>query len=329
LQEAKPEVSSDLALSIKKRKKFKKYLNLLIKEFTTAIEEIDELQDENDSIMWQTTVELNEARQATASPHISDDNFLSNLSSLLDDLNPKDMPVMDALKFKLDKSFEIFEKSFHETVTTASYHELRKKLRIQISLFDKEDRPIPLTCPLLKEGFSLDKTSALDDSIQQDLNLLSCLIFSSLRRQNIPLTFAASSVPDPVPSISQDPNPIVYPEDDRSQEKVPSVLESNDRTGSPEISLPFNLPVNNKFIPGQSIFIVRLWQSGILNGAIYIRPEPTFHPVFTQSLGEFCFQIPKIFFSSAMKVLYRLLFISSPSTYNLRFNTSCRSSPKS
>ncbi len=50
---------------------------------------------------------------------------------------------------------------------------------------------------------------------------------------------------------------------------------------------------NSKFTLDQSIFILRLFQSGTLKGEIHIRPAPTFHPLFVQKLGDFCYKSPK------------------------------------
>lgn len=59
---------------------------------------------------------------------------------------------------------------------------------------------------------------------------------------------------------------------------------------------------NNKFVLGESIFILRLFQSGTLKGEIRIRPAPTFHPEFLQHLGKFCYKSPKDFVTTVNKV---------------------------
>ena len=59
----------------------------------------------------------------------------------------------------------------------------------------------------------------------------------------------------------------------------------------------------NTFILGQSIFILRLFKSdGTLEGEIQVRPVPTFHPEFVQKLINFCFNDPKYFCISDLKV---------------------------
>jgi hypothetical protein len=59
---------------------------------------------------------------------------------------------------------------------------------------------------------------------------------------------------------------------------------------------------NNKFVLGESIFILRLFQSGVLKGEIRIHPAPTFHPEFLQHLDKFCYKSPKDFVTTVNKV---------------------------
>jgi hypothetical protein len=59
---------------------------------------------------------------------------------------------------------------------------------------------------------------------------------------------------------------------------------------------PIVPPENRKFVLGQSfVFILRLFQSGSLQGTFFIRPVPTFRSDFVQKLGEFSYKSPKVF----------------------------------
>jgi hypothetical protein len=74
-------------------------------------------------------------------------------------------------------------------------------------------------------------------------------------------------------------------------------------TFKPTYIFPSPTPTaNNKFVLGESIFILRLFQSGALKGEIRIRPAPTFHPEFLQHLGKFCYKSPKDFVTTVNKV---------------------------
>lgn len=83
----------------------------------------------------------------------------------------------------------------------------------------------------------------------------------------------------------------------------PATATVTPTTVKPTYIFPSPTPTaNNKFVLGESIFILRLFQSGALKGEIRIRPAPTFHPEFMQHLGKFCYKSPKDFVTTVNKV---------------------------
>ena len=77
------------------------------------------------------------------------------------------------------------------------------------------------------------------------------------------------------------------------------------RNAVPVLPLISPPPAPNTFVLGQSIFILRLVKLyDTLEGDIQVRPVPTFHPEFVQKLGNFCFNAPKYFNISDLKVTF-------------------------
>jgi hypothetical protein len=207
----------------------------------------------------------------------------------------------------------MFEEQFQEATAKASEYEFQNNTKIKIILLDELDQPIP-TFPLLEGGFCLAKKKKLNTSVRQDLNLLSHLVFSLLRKQKISTKAEACAVP----SASQGTDPVVFAKSalDNTKSGVNKALSffldsesfafpfDSPFTSGPsgELNSAIPLPLSNKFILGQSIFIFRLFQSGVLKGEIHIQPVITFHPDFMNILGINCFKTPKHFCNSIEKV---------------------------
>jgi hypothetical protein len=317
LQTMKNEGANKLAMAIHKRQEIKEHLDFLTKSFKSTMEEIDELQDENNLILTQlvSTLEGNGPKSLPATGDTKqeiEDFFLSGLESLMNDsLSPDD--TADALKVKLNKSIEMFEEQFQEATAKVSEYEFQNNTKIKIILLDEMDQPIP-TFPLLEGGFCLAKKKKLNASVRQDLNLLSHLVFSLLRKQKISTKAEACAVP----SASQGTDPVVFAKSalDNTKSGVNKALSffldsesfafpfDSPLTSGPsgELNSAIPLPLSNKFILGQSIFIFRLFQSGVLKGEIHIQPVITFHPDFMNILGINCFKTPKHFCNSIEKV---------------------------
>ena len=219
LQTMKNEEANKLAMAILKRKEIKEHLDFLTKCLKSTMEEIDGLHDENNLLLTQlvSTLEGNGPKTHPTGDSKQDgieDLFLSGLASLMNDSSSPAEDTADALKVKLNKSVEMFEEQFQEATAKATEYEFQKKTKIKIILLDEKDQPIP-TFPLLENGFRLiGKKRNNHGSYRQDLNLLSYLVFSLLRKQKLKtkVEAIALSVPAvPVPSISQAPDPVLFP----------------------------------------------------------------------------------------------------------------------
>lgn len=327
MQTMKNEGANKLAMAILKRKEIKEHLDFLTKCLKATVEEIDGLQDENNLLLTQLVSTLEgkgpKALPATGdSKHEIEDLFLTSLESLMNDslMCPDD--TADALRVKLNKSVEMFEEQFQEATAKASEYEFQKKIKIKVILLDDKDQPIP-TIPLFENGFCAAKKRKCSASIRQDLNLLSYLVFSLLRKHKMNTKMEATNAASPVlpiPSVSQVPVSFVKSTTvDTKSEVSKAILEFIESETSPFPSRnpilpgPFGVvnaviprPVTSKFILDQSIFIFRLFYSGVLKGEIHIQPVATFHPDFMNILGINCFKCPKNFCNSVEKVRIKM-----------------------
>lgn len=321
LESLKTKGADKLALAIQKRKEIEEHLNLLIKSVTATLEGIQDLQDENNLLMTELVSMLEGSTlSAGSSSEDSKDFFLSELSSIIGDANPND--TVETLKLKLNKSTELCEQSIRVASAAASNYERCKKMRITVNLFDEENRRLP-TCPFFEDGFRLMNTNGADSlanvgqPVRQDLLLLSHVVFSLLRKQNVDLRHAqqgdcsegatALSTKKDKSKISASPlsnsksmlsllDPLsdVLPSTSHHQDNS---IESSTRSF---VALP--MPLRKEFVLGQSIFIFRLSQSGVLKSEIHVQTAAKFYPEFMKKLGKFCHKSPQTFSTKVEKV---------------------------
>lgn len=322
LQTMKNTGTDKLAMAIQKRKEIQEHLDFLIKSLTATMEEIQEFQDENNLIMTEmvSTLEGNVLMPGPAEAgNETKDFFLSELLSIVGDSKQDD--TAETLKVKLNKSAELCEQNLLKATASASEYELCKKMRITVNLYDEEDRRIP-TCSWFDDGFRLLKKNGSDGLnnagalVRQDLILLSHVVFSLLRKKKVNLKSeqdASSSGQQsnlPVPSIPDSATigktlgtklPSLFSNSPTSNLPLPSTSSITNvvETQHPKVPLPVAV---TSFALGHSIFIMRLAQRGITKGEIHIQPVTTFHPDFMTSLGNFCFQSPKVFCLTNVKV---------------------------
>ena len=184
----------------------------------------------------------------------------------------------EIIKQKMARSAQLYEQMLKEATDVAAEYDLRQKIKISVSLHNEHQQPIP-TCQWLEKGFSFDpvisSVASMGPLFRRDLLLISHAVFSFLRWQNINLK-----------SVQQ-------------QQPTSHASNSSTNTNRPARSLS---PASKFVLDQSSIFILKLFQSGTPKGEIHIRPLPTFHPIFLQKLGEFCYKSPKNFCRSVEKV---------------------------
>ena len=284
-----------LSMAILKRKKVQEQLALILKSVKAAEEEIVKLQDANNLHLTEM-VSILERKSAcflqTAPHHHEDDgnkqtNF-SKLMGLVDDACPND--TAEALKLKMIESVERYEQMLSESITIETDCDFLLKTKIRALLYNENDQQIP-TCNLLESGFRINSAESSveqkEATPQRDLILISYAIFSLLQKQNVSFKNTSKNTEE---------EPI-------QQEVPPSVINNimSQYSSLPPTILP--MASSGKFILGQSIFVLRLFQSGIPKGEIHIKPVPAFiHPTFVQQLGDFCYRSQKHFFRSILRV---------------------------
>ena len=265
--------TTKMAMAVPERKKVNKQLDLIMKSIETAREEVQKLQDENNLCLAEmiSVLENNvkKTEQTNDKNHPKRSLVLSELKSLFDDSTAADST--ETLIMKMEKSAESCEQKLCEARAIASEYELRSKTKIAVYLYDEYDHPIQ-TLPVFSEGFRFQPFNpSLINGFQQDLMLLSHVVFSMLKRQKIPL---------------------------KNEQPIPGASKLT--------SLPPTITNKSKFVLGDlsSKFILRLFKSGRSAGEIHIRPAPTFHPAFVQKLGDFCYKTQKKFRTSVDKVSF-------------------------
>lgn len=289
---------SKLALAIQTRKKVQEEMDIIIEAINVAGEEAKKCQEDNDLSLaemvsvWEEYESSDTDQETEAQNGQKRDMVLSELMSLVEGSTSSDS--VDTLKKKMTESFEVYKQKLDEATAVATEYERRRKTKIQVLLYDENDRPTS-THPVLKSGFRfLPISPSLNGPFcQQDSKLLSHAVFWFLERQK-------NSMEEDLPSSVCD---------SKSSAVVtcPSATVVSTVQALPT-SLPPRLPSTGKrFLMSQSsIFILKLYKSGTFQGEIHVRPLPAFHPEFVQQLGEFCFESPKNFGSYIDKVWFHL-----------------------
>ena len=294
LLKMKDQGTNNLAIAIQKRKQIQEHLALTLKSIKAAEDEVKNLQDEN-NLRLTKMISILERNTSASTDTILLKNgkkspLFSKLMDLVDDAIPED--TADILKQKMAKSTKLYEQMLSEATAVAAEYDLRQKIKISVFLSDENQQPIP-TCNWLEKGFNFDPVVSpivLKEPIfSQDLLLISHAVFSFLRRQKINLKG--------VQQQEQPTRPITHATSSATNHINIDVVQS-----LPPIVLPAS---NSKFVLDQSsIFILKVFQCGTPKGEIHIRPLPTFHPIFVQKLGDFCYKFPKNFCRTIEKVPY-------------------------
>ncbi len=281
--------TNKLAMAIQKRKQIQEYLSLILKSIQAAENEIVKQQDENNLRLTEMVSILERKSVSTTEPCYLQDGKTGMpfpLMDLVDDASPDD--TAEGLKLKMTKVVERYEQMLSEATEVASKFDLFHKTKLSVLLRDENDLKIP-TCSWLENGFSLDPAVSpivlKGPVFKQDLMLISYAVFSFLKRQNIDLK-----------SVQKQPT-IAAPSSLSLNQLINVTASSSVAATKTNLLcwslLPPTVSSNNKFTFDQGTFILRLFQSGKPKGEIHIRPAPTFHPLFVQQLGDFCYKSQK------------------------------------
>ena len=256
-----------LACNLEKRKQVAEELELYMDIFKRATSDLELQQEENSLQLNQLIALLEENSSATEKK----DFFLTELTSLAEESSSA-----ETLLAKMKESVEVCEEKLRSAELAAADYELCKKFKIKIHLYDQDDRLIP--CHWLDGGFSSGygriKLKQRITIIKQNLYLLSHVIFSFLKNHKDAITDSAST-------------------DSSSEEAF----------DASSMLMTISPVTQQKFVLGQSIFVLWLMRFEQPIGAICIRPIPEFRPDFMQKLGDFCFQSPKYFPNKITKVI--------------------------
>ncbi|XP_046640768.1 uncharacterized protein LOC124326148 [Daphnia pulicaria] len=303
-----------LALAIQKRKEVEVQVSHAIKFIQAAEEEAKKFLDENNLCLAEliSTLEAKGSKDFSVdrktAGNAEEDVVFSELLSLVDDSTSED--TAETLKQKMMTSVEFYNQKLTEATKVATEYEFRQKTKIQVHLFDESDRPIQ-TFPAFEKGFRSNQPSEIEPPTQQDLKLLSYVVFTLLQKQKIPL----KNESQPIDKVTSDP-----------WIKLPSHQ-------SQELAHPRSIahPRSNFRLNSSSKFILRIFRSGRPKGEIHFRPASTFHPKFVQQLGEFCYSSQRDFsctISKATSEQFVLLSVhhpqfqpAVPSMINRRYNT--------
>ncbi|XP_046448004.1 uncharacterized protein LOC124196812 [Daphnia pulex] len=265
-----------LALAIQKRKEVEEQVSLAVKFIQAAEEEAKQFLDENNLCLGELISTL-ETKRSKDFPVIDDGDaeeavVFSELLSLVDDSTYDD--TAKTLKQKMMTSVELYNQKLTEATEVATEYEFRQKTKIQVHLFDESDRPIQ-TFPAFEKGFRFNQPSEIEPPTQQDLKLLSHVVFSLLQKQRISLKKEVQ----PINTVTSGPST-----------KLPS--HQTQETAHPH---SIAHPRSNFRLNSSSKFILRIFRSGRPKGEIHFRPASTFHPKFVQQLGEFCYSSQRDF----------------------------------
>lgn len=263
-------------MALEKRREVNERLQIIKKSALSFCSQTQRLINENNQLLEEMAL-LDKTDSSSKNCVASlEGNFtkyfvLSDLLALVDNPSPDDS--IEQLKLKMNKSVREWSKKFLEASDLALEYELRQKIKIEIRMFDENDTEIE-TCALFKNGFLMEPSD--EPGARQDLMLISHAIFSFLKRQiNVSLT-----------QITGDRS--VFP-------------------FSPRQAVIFS---SNCYVPGQSLFILRL-SSPFIESEIVIRPSSTFsHADFAvKQLGAYCYKSPKSFSNFADEV-FNSLFLN-------------------
>ncbi len=282
-----------LALAIQKRKEVEEQVSLAVKFIQAAEEEAKQFLDENNLCLGELISTL-ETKRSKDFP-VTDDGdaeeavVFSELLSLVDDSTYDD--TAKSLKQKMVTSVELYNQKLTEATEVATEYEFRQKTKIQVHLFDESDRPIQ-TFPEFEKGFRFNQPSEIEPPTQQDLKLLTHVVFSLLQKQRISLKKNVQPIntvtSDPLTKLPSQSRPSKRPRNSPSQETAHPQSIAHPRS---------NFRLNSSFK-----FILRIFRSGRPKGEIHFRPAPSFHPKFVQQLGEFCYSSQRDFSCTISKV---------------------------
>jgi hypothetical protein len=193
-----------LALAIQKRKEVEEHVSHAIKFIQAAEEEAKKFLDENNLCLAEliSTLEAKGSKDFSVDRNTAgnaeEDVIFSELLSLVDDSTPED--TAKTLKQKMITSVELYNQKLTEATKVATEYEFRQKTKIQVHLFDESDRPIQ-TFPAFEKGFRSNQPSEIEPPTQQDLKLLSYVVFTLLQKQKIPL----KNESQPIDKVTSDP----------------------------------------------------------------------------------------------------------------------------
>ena len=272
---------NNLAMAMKKRKEIQEHLDGLLKSVTGTVANIEKLQNENNLVIKTLTSMMEDIalKPVITEKDCKTKTFFSKLGLTVCDSDD----TSDTLKNELNEAVELIQQNLVAATKVASEYERKKKIKMKLFLYEEGSRH----STFLEEGFVLtnmdgsDGLANLDPIIRSELFLIWHICFSIVRKRGFEL-------PDPVAIVppSLDCTPV-------------RVLDSSLVFSS---SMPTTMPRCPNFVPGQSIFIMKLSRFGVAKGEIHIHPSTTFYPEFVNALGDFCFKAPKVFCNGVEKV---------------------------
>jgi hypothetical protein len=193
-----------LALAIQKRKEVDVQVSHAIKFIQAAEEEAKKFLDENNLCLAEliSTLEAKGSKDFSVdrktAGNAEEDVVFSELLSLVDDSTSED--TAETLKQKMMTSVEFYNQKLTEATKVATEYEFRQKTKIQVHLFDESDHPIP-SFSAFEKGFRFNQPSEIEPPTQQDLKLLSHVVFTLLQKQKIPL----KNESQPIDKVTSDP----------------------------------------------------------------------------------------------------------------------------
>lgn len=296
LLKMKDQKTDNLTKAIEKRMQVQEKLSVVMASIKAAENNVKRLQEENNVCMAEMISILEQINNPTiqADGLKTEDNmkdlFLTDLMDLVDESSPDD-DTAEILRLKMVKSVELSEQKLNEAMVLASEYDFQETMKIVIQLFDGEDRPITTGKWLEINGFRFQPVSPslMSSQIWQELVLISHVITSFLRRQNVKLVSTQTATSNTASLVTA------------ATEDTAISLQSSSQA------------LVRSPVPSKNIFVLTLFQSNIQIGEVHIQPLPTFHPEFVQKLGNFCNKNLRIFCDNIAKVYIKILYKCSNS----------------